>query len=84
MTIDRTTKALLLALTLGVWGLLLRPVVSPMEGRAAAPAGSSVAIAAEGSSSGVYVAAPAGQSGSVYRFEVYPRPRKKLLGRYGP
>ena len=67
MNIDRTTKLLLAALVVGVWGLLLKPTVLPAQAQIPQPAAFTPALAL--GNDGIYVAVPTGQSGSVFRFQ---------------
>lgn len=86
MAIDRTTKLLLFALTLGVWGLLLRPVFTPetakAQGLPTIPGTPGTTPAMWGSNN-LYIAAPSGQSGRVYRFKG-ELGRPVFIGEYGP
>ena len=72
MAVDRTTKILLLAIAVGLWGLLLRPAFSPAPAQAQAAAGAQPAgvpaltVAREQAGDRVFLA----QDGNVFIF--YP------------
>jgi hypothetical protein len=62
---QRTTMVLLLLLTIGVWGLLLRPVITSVPVQAQNGDVTSADRALIFTTNGVYLYAP---SGNVYRF----------------
>ena len=77
MKTDTTTKLLLGALTLGVWGLLLKPTVQPIQAQGATTEHVRPSIAVGGR--GVYVA----ENGRIYRFVETPG-QPVDVGEYGP
>ena len=78
MSVDRTTKAILGAIALGIWTLIVLLVLAPRAGTAAGEGAAGTPAIAVGSR-GVYIA----QDGKVYRFvETLGRPNN--IGDYGP
>ena len=82
MKTDITTKLLLAALTGALWVIALRPVVQPQPVQAQS-APSWVTPALDVANDGIYVAAPSGQSGQVYRFGSSKLGAPQNVGAYG-
>lgn len=66
MNTDRTTKLLLTAIALALWGLLMRPSLTPIPARAAGGEGGQLVVVGEGQTAGVYLVTPTGTG--LYRF----------------
>jgi hypothetical protein len=66
MNTDRTTKMLLAAVALALWGLLMRPTFTPIPAKAAGGEGGQLVVVGEGQTAGVYLLTPNGQN--LYRF----------------
>ena len=80
MTTDRTTKNLLAVIAVALSLIALRPYIGPMEARAQEPSSVPPAFLL---GSNVWVAAPANQSGRVYRFKS-ELGKPIFIGEYGP
>ena len=65
MMMDRTTKLLLAAIALALWGLLMRPALTPIPARAAGPDTGQLVVVGEGQMARVFLYTA---GGSIYRF----------------
>jgi len=84
MKTDTTTKLLLAALAGALWTIALRPAMTPVPAVAQGSGiGDSHASPSLQIGSNIYVAAPANQSGRVYRFKG-ELGRPVFVGEYGP
>jgi hypothetical protein len=63
---DRTTKLLLAAIALALWGLLMRPTFTPIPIRAAESGGEHLIVSGEGTATRVYLYGPGAR---LFRFD---------------
>jgi hypothetical protein len=66
MNTDRTTKLLLAATVLALWGLLMRPTFTPIPAKAAGVEGGQLVVVGDGQTARIYLLSPNGQN--LYRF----------------
>jgi hypothetical protein len=66
MITDRTTKLLLAAIALALWGLLMRPAFTPIPAKAAGGEGGNLVVVGTGQTAGIYLLSPSGHD--LYRF----------------
>jgi hypothetical protein len=66
MNTDRTTKLLLAAIALALWGLLLRPAFTPIPTRAAEADSDHLVVTGEGQATRIYLYGPGAR---VFRFD---------------
>jgi hypothetical protein len=65
MNTDRTTKLLLVAIALALWGLLLRPAFTPVTANAQGSGGGQLVAVGEGQNARVFLLDPGNR---LYRF----------------